>query len=59
MKKIYALYKGDNYMMDGTKQELADYLKVKVRTIDFYMSPTYKRRNKGNRTIVVYLGEEK
>jgi len=58
MKKIYALYKGDNYIMDGTKQELAKYLKVQISTINFYKSPTYKRRNKGNRTIVVYLGEE-
>ena len=59
MNKIYALYKGDNYITDGTKQELADYLKVKVRTIDFYLSPTYAKRGKGvngNRKKVIYIG---
>lgn len=61
MRKIYALYKGDNYITDGTKKELADYLGVKIRTISFYMSPTYANRGrgkKGNRKRVVYLGRE-
>lgn len=61
MKRIYALYKGDNYLTDGTKKELAEYLKVKIRTIDFYLSPTYVKRGKGingNRKKVVYLGVE-
>ena len=61
MKRIYALYKGDNYLIDGTKKELAEYLKVKIRTIDFYLSPTYAKRGKGingNRKKVIYLGVE-
>ena len=61
MKRIYALYKGDNYLTDGTKKELAEYLKVKIRTIEFYLSPTYAKRGKGingNRKKVVYLGVE-
>ena len=59
MTKIYALYQGDKYITDGTRKELADYLKVKVRTIDFYMSPTYAKRGKGiNKKRVIYVGEE-
>lgn len=62
IKRIYALYKGDNYITDGTKQELADYLGVSKRTVDFYMSPTYAKRGKGikgNRKKVIYLGVDK
>lgn len=59
--RIYALYKGEQYIIDGTKQELADYLGVKIRTIDFYLSPTYAKRgkgSKGNRKKVIYIGKE-
>lgn len=59
--RIYALYKGDKWLLDGTKQELADYLGVKLRTISFYMSPTYAKRGKGslgNRLKVEFLGVE-
>lgn len=54
MAKIYALYKGDKWLTDGTKYQLAKYLNVKMRTIDFYMSPTYARRGSGkNRKRVI------
>ena len=59
MKKIrvYALYHGDKWLTDGTKNELADYLNVGIRTITFYMSKTYAKRNKeGYR--VIFIGEE-
>ena len=58
MKKnnIYALYHGDDYIMQGTKQELADYLGVKSRTIEFYMSKAYEKRNhKGNNYKVIVV----
>jgi hypothetical protein len=57
-KKIYALYKGDKWLLDGIKQELADYLKVKIRTIDFYMSKTYEKRTDGNSYKVIFIGVE-
>lgn len=56
--RIYALYKGDKWLLDGTKQELADYLKVKIRTIDFYMSKTYEKRTDGNSYKVIFIGVE-
>lgn len=58
MKKIYALYKGDKYICDGTLYQLASYLGVKERTIRFYMTPTYNKRGRGssgNRKRVVLL----
>lgn len=57
-KGIYALYKGEEYITDGTKQELAEYLNVEKKTISFYLSPTYKKRGrgeKGNRKCVVRI----
>lgn len=59
--RIYALYKGEEYLYSGTKEELANYLGVKVRTIDFYISPTYSKRGKGikgNRKKVIYIGKD-
>jgi NADH:ubiquinone oxidoreductase subunit E len=57
-KRIYALYKGDEYIRDGTKQELADYLGVTTKTITFYSSKVQQERYKGNRKIVVYVCTE-
>ena len=57
--KYYALYKGDDVLTVGTKQELAKYLNVSIRTIEFYSSPTYrKRNNKGNCYIVIRCEED-
>ena len=58
-KPIYALYKGDEFIDLGTKQYLANLLKVKPETINFYMSPTYRKRNKkGNNYIVIRIEED-
>lgn len=54
-KKIYALYKGDEWITDGTKEELAEYLNVKVKTIDFYTTPVWRKRTKDNAYIVIKL----
>ena len=60
MIKIYGLYKGDQFLTSGTKYQLANYLKVKLRTIEFYLTPTYKKRCKGSnkRLNVIYLGDD-
>lgn len=58
-KPIYALYKGDEFIDLGTKQYLANLLNVKPETINFYMSPTYRKRNKkGNNYIVIRIEED-
>ena len=42
--KEYALYKGENIVGIGTLEELANQKGVQIRTIKFYLTPTYKRR---------------
>ena len=57
---VYALYKGDEYIAQGTIQELAKKLKLKKATISFYRSPAYKKRNhKGNCKTLVRIEEWK
>ena len=45
-KKEYAMYKGETCLGIGTLEELAKQFKVKLKTIYFYTTPTYKRRVK-------------
>lgn len=57
--KYYALYKGDEFVDLGTKNYLAKLLNVKEETINFYMSETYKKRNKkGNCYIVIRIEDD-
>ncbi len=48
MKKdrVYALYKGEEFLTLGTIDEIASIMKVKRETIYFYTMPAYKRRIK-------------
>ena len=43
-RKIYALYKGDEYLMDGTIKEIANRRGVKESSIYFLLMPAYQRR---------------
>ncbi len=42
--KIYALYYGDKFLALGTKKEIAEEINVKIETIYFYGTPSYKNR---------------
>lgn len=55
--KDYAMYKGDKLLFIGSKKEMAIFRKVQERTIEFYCSPTYKKRiaGKANRLDVIRL----
>ena len=54
MKQIkYALYRDDEILYVGTKEELAKYLNVSVRTIGYYNTPTYKRRVKSGYKVYI------
>ena len=60
-KRIYSLYKGEEWIKDGTRKELAEYLGVKERTITFYGTPTYAKRGKkenSKRKAIIYVGKE-
>lgn len=43
-EKNYALYRGEKFLGIGTKKELAELLGVKVETVSFYATPSYKKR---------------
>lgn len=52
------MYHGDEFIAIGTTKELAQLLKVKTRTIQFYRTTAYKKRTAGKGFIFVELGEE-
>ena len=56
-KKIYALYHGDNFIDLGTVDYLAKLLKVTNKTISFYASPTYQKRNNYKGYVVIRIEE--
>ena len=58
MNKIYALYKGDEFIDIGTIDYLANLLKVTKKTIMFYSSPTYLKRTKGNGWVVIKVEDK-
>ena len=45
MKKEYALYKGDELLGIGTAEELARMRNVRVNTILYMRTPTYRKRH--------------
>lgn len=44
MAKIYAMYKGERCLATGTLVQLSKALNIKIQTLYFYMTPTYKKR---------------
>ena len=54
----YALYKGDTFIMIGKIKEIAEYLGVSERTVHFYATPTYMKRNKDNHYIVIRIEDD-
>ena len=58
MKKIYAIYKGETNLCDGTIPEIAKKLKKSRNNIQCLKSPSKVKRNKGNRLELVFIGVE-
>ena len=46
---MYALYKGEELIAMGTLLQIAFKTGVKLRTIQFYKTPTYKKRCKNSK----------
>lgn len=44
-KNEYALYHGEELLIIGTIDDIAEYLGIKRKSVIFYSSPTHKRRN--------------
>lgn len=43
---VYALYKGEECLAIGTKREISEQLGIKIETLTFYTSKSYKDRIK-------------
>lgn len=58
MKKTFALYRGDQFIDLGTIEYLANLLGVKERTIKFYSTPTYQKRNNYQGYVVIRIEDD-
>lgn len=56
--QVYALYKGDKFLDIGTSKELSEKYNIKRKTIQFYSTPSYKKRMKEHYMCTVKLGRE-
>ena len=54
MRKMLAMYKGDELLAIGTRYELAKQFSVKLSTIDWYRHTADKRQT-GNKRYVIKL----
>lgn len=56
---IYAVYQGDSYLFDGTAEEVANRLKIKVESVKWHATPSGQQRaeKSKNRRVIIKLGE--
>lgn len=61
---VYALYRGDKLLAEGTVFEIAEKLNIKVQTVKKYQTPSYMRYLKKhnmcieNATSLIKIGRE-
>lgn len=55
--KEYALYKDDDLLALGTIGEIAKELKILEQTVRTYMTPSYQKRTKRSRRMLVMLDD--
>ena len=58
MSKIYALYKGDEYIAGGTLEELAEKTGKKLASLEWMLTPSAKKRASAGSSVLVCIGEE-
>lgn len=62
MSKWYAVYKGDQFIVQGTKEECAKFLGIKPVSVEFMATPTYLKRRanspSNNYLIVLKVDDE-
>lgn len=61
--KVYAAYRGEKYLYDGTKRELAEFLKIPARKMDYLATPSVCKRAeiagaKSNTLALFFIGYE-
>lgn len=57
-KKIYAIYKGEKFLFEGTAKECAEYFGIKEETVWWLATPSNLKRDKRDRMIAIKLEEE-
>lgn len=57
-KNNYAIYKGENFLFEGTAKECAEYFGIKEETVWWLSTPSNLKRNKNNRIIAIKIEEE-
>lgn len=62
---IYALYKGDKFIYEGTKKEISEYTGLSIKTLNYFRTNHYvinrrSKTGKNNRKILIKLtGKDK
>ena len=57
-KWIYAMYKGNQFLCEGTKEEICKQMNISKATFEFYRSTYYKNNRsskKGNNRVVMRI----
>lgn len=57
-RQIYAVYRGEENLGDGTAEELAKKLNVSEKTIYCSATAARRERDKGKQLVVIKLGKE-
>ena len=62
-QRIYALYKGEEILADGTIDEIAEKMSLSYKVIGHYKTPTYahriaRRKNANNCRVLVCLDDD-
>ena len=52
---IYAMYKGDEFLCEGTREEICEQMNIKIATFQTYRTNHYKktRHSKGNNNRII------
>ena len=58
MKKIYALYKGDEFIDIGTSKELSKIMNIKINTFWFYMSKYWLEKSNYESWVIIEIKED-
>lgn len=58
-RQIYAVYRGETNLADGTASEIAKKLNISPASVRNRATPSYQKRDKGkNQIIIIKLGKE-
>ncbi len=53
--KTYALYHGDKFIDLGSRKYIASIMGVSEKTVEWYLSPAWRRRHKNENTGIIII----